>query len=406
MAQHADIMPLAMAIHLTSCQRSLDLRHAELRKLTDPCSDLSELMQLDPDGLSELLAQGRDIGDKADAGAHLGLQDKAAAIHRALHDRERQKEALSLARQSAHLGIRPLLSGDPHFPKVLHDLNTCPALLYVRGHRLPQMLDCSPWVTVIGTRRPTPYGQKVTRKITRDLCQSGAVIVSGLARGIDTLAHRTALASEGLTIGVIASGHDYVYPPENADLVEEMAVQGAILSEYPPGVPPVRQNFPARNRLLSGLAQAVAVMEAAQKSGTLITTTYAADQNREVFAVPGNILDQASAGCHQLIRDGAHLLECAADILRVCGPGRQLSWLMPDIQTAALNPVSPDLKDDDLARILQVLYNQNLTIDEIAAELLIPAELAIARVCLLELQGYIAADRGRYALTELGDSSI
>ncbi|NCC77861.1 MAG: DNA-processing protein DprA [Clostridia bacterium] len=236
--------------------------------------------------------------------------------------------------------------------------------------------------------------------MTRGLCQGGAVIVSGLARGIDTLAHQTALKNQGFTVGVIASGHDYDYPPENSGLIAEMAEQGVILSEHPPGVPPVRQNFPARNRLLSGLSKAVAVMEAAQKSGTLITTTYAADQNREVFAVPGSILDQASAGCHQLIRDGAHVLESVDDIFQICGLERQLSWLEPVRQAGT------SVKNREISQILQALRIQSLTMDELAAEIAAPAQETIARVALMELQGYLAQSRGRYALTELGDSSI
>ncbi|MDD2456886.1 MAG: DNA-processing protein DprA [Eubacteriales bacterium] len=400
MEQLSDTMNLAMAIHLTFCQRRLNIRHAELRKLTDVHSDLSHLMQLDLDAIVSLLTGEKDNRGDDFSDATLRIQSRAESLHQALHDRVRQREAIALARQSAHLAITPVLSGDPFFPEALHDLNTCPALLYVRGSRLPEMLATDPWVTVIGTRRPTVYGQKVTRKITTDLCQRGAVIVSGLARGIDTLAHQIALKSQGLTVGVIASGHDFDYPPENADLIAEMASQGVVLSEHPPGVPPVRQNFPARNRLLSGLSKAVAVMEAAQKSGTLITTTYAADQNREVFAVPGSILDLASAGCHQLIREGAHVLESADDILLLCGLERQISWLEP----VKLPGVA--LKERELALILHVVRIQDLTMDEIVAEIPAPAHETIARVAVLELQGYLTQNRGRYALTELGDSSI
>ncbi|NCA98780.1 MAG: DNA-protecting protein DprA [Clostridia bacterium] len=397
MEQPSDVMNLAMAIHLTNCQRTLHLRHAELRKLTDRCHDLTQLMQLDLDGLVGLMT-AQDNPEASLPEDRVRIQ--VLAIHQALQDSRSQKEAIALARQCAHLAIEPVLSGDPQFPQALHDLNTCPALLYVRGSRLPDMLQCYPWVTVIGTRRPTVYGQKVTRKITRGLCQGGAVIVSGLARGIDTLAHQTALKNQGFTVGVIASGHDYDYPPENSGLIAEMAEQGVILSEHPPGVPPVRQNFPARNRLLSGLSKAVAVMEAAQKSGTLITTTYAADQNREVFAVPGSILDQASAGCHQLIRDGAHVLESVDDIFQICGLERQLSWLEPVRQAGT------SVKNREISQILQALRIQSLTMDELAAEIAAPAQETIARVALMELQGYLAQSRGRYALTELGDSSI
>lgn len=400
MDQSSDAMNLAMAIHLTQCQRTLNLRHAELRKLTDQCPDLAQLIQLDLEGLIGLLTAKDDNREETLANDHGRIESQALAIHQALQNPSSQRSAIALARQCDHLAIKPVLSGDPQFPKALHELNTCPALLYVRGSLLPDMLRCFPWVTVIGTRRPTVYGQKVTRKITRGLCQGGAVIVSGLARGIDTLAHQTALKNQGFTVGVIASGHDYDYPPENAELIAEMAERGVILSEHPPGVPPVRQNFPARNRLLSGLSKAVAVMEAAQKSGTLITTTYAADQNRDVFAVPGSILDQASAGCHQLIRDGAHVLESVDDIFQICGLERQLSWLEPSRQR------ENGVQDGAVSRILQALRIHSLTMDELTAEIPDQAQETMARVALLELQGYLVQSRGRYALTELGDSSI
>ncbi|MCD8499399.1 MAG: DNA-protecting protein DprA [Clostridiales bacterium] len=198
MDQSSDAMNLAMAIHLTQCQRTLNLRHAELRKLTDQCPDLTRLMQMDLDGLIGLLTGKDSNREETFAKDHMRIEAQALTLHQVLQDTSSQRSAITLARQCAHLAIKPVLSGDPQFPKALHELNTCPALLYVRGSLLPDMLRCFPWVTVIGTRRPTVYGQKVTRKITRGLCQGGAVIVSGLARGIDTLAHQTALKTRGL----------------------------------------------------------------------------------------------------------------------------------------------------------------------------------------------------------------
>ena len=168
---------------------------------------------------------------------------------------------------------------------------------------------------MIGTRNPSPYGRQITQKIVSDLAAHQVVTVSGLARGIDTCVHLCSIENNGPTVAVLGCGPDLAYPPENGPLMEHIVDSGALISEYPPGTPPRRQNFPARNRILSGLADAVAVMEAARKSGTLITAGFAADQGRDVYAVPGSILIPDHDGCHQLIKDGAILLERADDLL-------------------------------------------------------------------------------------------
>jgi DNA processing protein len=172
---------------------------------------------------------------------------------------------------------------------------------------------------VAGSRQPTVYGRRVTRSLSAELAREDVLIISGLARGVEGLAHQTALDQGGLTLAVLAHGLDLVYPPEHARLLENIKRTGLIVSEHPPGTRPQRQFFPARNRILSGLADVVVITEAARSCGSQITAGFAADQGREVLAVPGPVFSQQSQGCHQLIKDGAGLLESSADIFS-CRP--------------------------------------------------------------------------------------
>lgn len=211
------------------------------------------------------------------------------------------------------MGIRACCLSDDCYPKRLRQTSGCPLVLYYRGKSL--LWNHPVAVTVVGTRKPSQYGRKVTQKIVSDLVCHDILIISGLARGIDGLAHRTALEKKGLTLAVVAHGIDFVYPPEHHQLMESIIQNGVVVSEHPPGIKPKRSYFPARNRILSGLSDVVAVMEAKKQSGTLITAGFAADQGRDVLAVPGDILTLQNEGCHQLIREGAGLLESANDVL-------------------------------------------------------------------------------------------
>jgi DNA processing protein len=171
-------------------------------------------------------------------------------------------------------------------------------------------------VAVVGARNPTRYGLEMTEQISRDLVREEITLVSGLARGIDTACHKAALKGGGRTIGVLGCGIDVVYPRENKELIEEMAQAGAVISEFRPGVAPLATNFYRRNRIVSGLAKGVLVVEATRNSGSLITAAHALDQNRDVFAVPGNVMNKRSAGPHHLLKQGAGLVECADDIVQ------------------------------------------------------------------------------------------
>ncbi len=216
-------------------------------------------------------------------------------------------------RKLEQAGISVLTVEDDAYPERLRNIAAAPALLYLRGALAPED-EFS--VGIVGTRRATPYGREVAHRIATDLAAAGVTVVSGLAKGIDGVAHDRALAAGGRTLAVLGHGLDQVYPPEHKSLAARIADgRGALITEYPPGARIDPANFPARNRIISGLALGVVIIEADHKSGAMITADFAGDQGREVFAVPGSILSSASAGCNALLKDGATLVTEGADIL-------------------------------------------------------------------------------------------
>ena len=214
---------------------------------------------------------------------------------------------------------------DPLYPKNLLNIYDYPPFLYVKGSLCPEEIG----VAIVGSRLASTYGKYVTEKLSRELALKGITIVSGLARGIDSAAHRGALAGKGRTIAVLGSGLDIVYPPENEALAADIAAQGALVTEYPFGTPPNAPNFPARNRLISGISLGVVVVEAGEKSGSLITARIASEQGRSVFAVPGAIESAGSRGTNRLIKQGAKLIENVEDILEEILPQAGLSPVCP-----------------------------------------------------------------------------
>jgi DNA processing protein len=209
-------------------------------------------------------------------------------------------------------GVRPVPLGDPGYPPPLASVTNPPPLLYFRGEWTPADAGC---VAIVGSRSCTSYGKRMAESIAKGLARAGITVASGLARGIDGVAHRAALDAGGRTLAALAGGLSEIYPPEHADLANEIAARGALISETPMTVAPQPGMFPARNRIISGLSRAVVVVEANVRSGALITARHALEQGREVFAVPGNADSAASAGCLELIRNGARLIRSAADIL-------------------------------------------------------------------------------------------
>ena len=210
-----------------------------------------------------------------------------------------------------HNGVQILAYTGTDYPQSLQNLSDKPLVLYVKGE-LPQ---ANYALAIVGSRRCTEYGVRAAACFAQAMTREGIPIISGGAKGIDTAAHEACLQAGGTTVAVLGCGLDIVYPPENAKLFARIAEQGALVTEYPPGVPPAAANFPARNRIIVGLSQAVLVAEAGKRSGAVITANIAADEGREVYCVPGNIFDGSSIGCHELIRTGAKLVDMPQDIL-------------------------------------------------------------------------------------------
>ncbi len=277
----------------------------------------------------------------------------------------------------ARAGISVLTRADPTYPRRLAQIPAPPPVLYLRGSLVPEDEVA---VAVVGTRRATPYGRQVTERLAADLAAAGVTVVSGLARGIDAAAHRAALDAGGRTIAVLGSGPDVVYPPEHRNLAARIAEQGAVLADYPPGRKPDAPNFPARNRIIAGLSLGVLVVEAPVRSGALITVDFAADQGRDVFAVPGSVLAPASAGCLRLLRDGARLVTCADDVLEDLNLGRRQEQI-------AVQQALP--LEEDERRLLALLAPEPQHVDELAAAANLPIAQIGALLLTMELKGLV-----------------
>ena len=275
-------------------------------------------------------------------------------------------------------GISLLTWDDPSYPRRLKQLQAVsPPVLFVRGQLQPQDF----WaVAIVGTRRATAYGRQVADELARTLVQQGVTVISGLARGIDTVAHRAAVSAGGRTVAVLGSGVDVIYPPENRQLAEAIMEHGAIVSDYPPGTRPESANFPPRNRLIAGLSLAVVVVEAGRQSGALITAEFAAEQGRDVFAVPGTIYAPQSRGTNWLIRQGAHPLLSPRDLLDAL----DLEHILQQQDTQKTVPTS------DLERqLLDLLTNEARSIDELVRLSGLPTGQVSATLTLMELKGLV-----------------
>ncbi len=287
-----------------------------------------------------------------------------------------------LARAS-ELGLAVLCWGDEEYPERLEATYDPPPILYYKGSLA---LLAGPAVAVVGTRNPTSYGEDAAAFICEALAAAGVVIVSGMARGIDARAHRAALKVGGATVAVLGCGADVVYPPENKELYEDICGAGAVVSEFPPAAAPEAQNFPRRNRIISGLAAGVLVVEAGEKSGALITARHAADQGREVFAVPGSIFSRLSDGCRHLIAAGAKAVGSAEEILIEIAP--QLAPASGPRVTAPPPATLEALTADERAMFERVAA-QPSPADELAAALAWDAARAAAAFLGLEVAGLI-----------------
>lgn len=278
--------------------------------------------------------------------------------------------------------IRALTWQDPDYPSHLLQIPDPPPVLYLRGRLTPE----DDWaVAVVGTRRASAYGKTVTERLVTDLAVNHVTIVSGLARGIDGEAHQAALKAGGRTIAVLGCGLDLIYPPEHHRLARDILENGAIVSEYPLGTRPEAGNFPPRNRIISGLSLGVLVVEAGLKSGALITADYAADQGRDVFAVPGNLFARSSVGTNRLIQDGAKLVTGAEDVLEELN-------LMMVAQQVEVRAVVPETEAEAL--LLRYLSLDPVHVDEIALRAGLPIADVTSNLALMELKGMVRQEGG------------
>ncbi|RJQ39368.1 MAG: DNA-protecting protein DprA [Dehalococcoidia bacterium] len=266
---------------------------------------------------------------------------------------------------------------DPGYPARLKEIYDYPPVLYVKGSLLPEDDWC---LGVVGTRRASVYGRQVTGELVAELVRNRITVASGLARGIDAIAHQSALATGGRTIAVLASGLDIIYPAEHASLAKQILENGALISEYPLGTRPRAEYFPRRNRILSGISLGVLVVEAGEKSGALLTAHHALEQNREVFAVPGNIFSQTSQGTNHLIQEGAKLVRGATDILEELN-------LTQAVHQVALKEVLPET--DTESRLLKNLSAEPVHIDEVCRASGLPVAEVSATLAMMELKGMV-----------------
>jgi DNA processing protein len=275
--------------------------------------------------------------------------------------------------------VFPIPLGDTRYPAALAAIQDPPPVLWTKGQAESLR---GPMVAIVGSRAASPYAIEVARRLGRDLARRNVTVVSGMARGVDSAAHLGALDAEGVTIAVFGCGVDIVYPPEHAALAAHISARGALVSEFPPGASPLPAHFPQRNRIISGLSLAVVIVEAAEKSGSLITARHALDQGREVLAVPGNILGGRNRGAHALLRDGAKLVESADDILEEIHP------MVGEQESREANPASQD------PVLLHMTLGESYDLDELSSVCGMDRIKLLQRLLELELGGAVQRVEG------------
>jgi DNA processing protein len=298
------------------------------------------------------------------------------AGERADRIRDAQAWAARALKDGAHAGLEPIPWFDRRYPALLAEIVDPPIVLWVRG--CPPAL-ASPAVAIVGSRHGTPAGLRIAEQLAQGLAGAGLTVVSGMARGIDGMSHEAALAVGGSTLAVLGCGADVVYPPEHHALAVRIQTNGAIVSEFPPGTPPLPHHFPLRNRIISGLARAVVVVEASDRSGSLITARMALEQGRDVLAVPGNVLSGRSRGCHALIKDGARLVETVDDVLD------EIGWHRPVDPSSGLDDNS--LQDNHLCRLMAA--GESYSVDQLVAATGRETGVVLADLAGLELAGRV-----------------
>ncbi len=285
------------------------------------------------------------------------------------------------------LAVVAISAGDSRYPTALAAIHDPPPTLWIKGHIEALR---TPSVAIVGSRVASPYGLEVARRLAADLARRSVTVVSGMARGIDSAAHCGALEGGGATIAVFGCGANIIYPREHAALADRICERGVLVSEFPPGTPPVKSNFPRRNRIISGLALAVVVVEAAEGSGSLITADFALEQGRAVLAVPGNVLGGRNVGAHALLRDGAKLVECADDILEeIAIPG----FGIRDSGFAPKESIKPNRASQDPV-LRRMTEGESYDLDELSEMSGLDRVRLLPRLLELELSGAVQRIEG------------
>ncbi len=331
----------------------------------------------------------------------LEAQRLPVAVAQAIHSRQPLSTAAKELAQVEQAGCRLVTWDEPAYPHLLREIYDPPPLLYVRGNI--ELLDRHA-ISIVGTRRPTPYGNQMAEKLAHDLAERGLVIVSGLARGIDSCAHKGALsAARGATIGILGCGIDVVYPKENKKLFAQMEERGAIISEFPMGAFPAPQNFPIRNRIIAGMALGVVVVEGAQYSGSLITGRLGMEFSREVYGVPGNVTQPSSFGPNQLIKQGAKLVTGWEDVIEEL-PTEIRAQLLPVETTSSeerASLVQQDLNANELTLYNLLGVDQARHVDELMEVSGLSSSEVLATLFDLEMKGVIRQLPGKQFLKVL-----
>ncbi|MBU1998753.1 MAG: DNA-processing protein DprA [Candidatus Omnitrophota bacterium] len=338
-------------------------------KLFEHFGSLADILKEDPQDLAFIAGMPRE------------LALRICSLQRA--DIEREFEL------AKGLGLKIVTIKDALYPENLKQIYDPPPVLYIKGNL---SADDNLSVAVVGSRAATYYGLSCAERISGDLSRSGLTVVSGMARGIDTASHRGALKSGGRTLAVMGSGFNHIYPKENQGLIQEIAASGAVVSEFPINIRPTKMNFPRRNRIISGLSLGVVVIEAARNSGALITSEFALEQGRDVFAVPGRIDSPNSSGTNKLIQEGAKLVKDASGIIEELSPilisRLRIRQENVNIGKVNLNSSAKDL-DQQEQRLYKLISRRPMEIEAIVEELKLPVEKVFSILTLLEVDGRI-----------------
>lgn len=354
-----------------------------------PCTPKLQL------ALIEHLGSFRQIFESQESINSSALNQQLQIIRKAYHAGQWQAEVERIGKtlEQYQAQIVPITSQE--YPPQLQQIAKPPPLLYVRGN--PNCLHL-PQIAIVGSRRMTRGAEKIAKSWAKSLAASGFTITSGMAIGIDSCAHRGALeAPQGISVGVVATGIDRSYPSRNASLAEQIVEKGGVLiTEFAPGTPPLPAHFPQRNRIISGLSLGVLVVEAALKSGSLITAKYALEQNREVFAIPGSINSPQSKGCHQLIKQGACLVETTAELVEeIAGPLASYGEKYKDLVNMPAEKPADDSFSNEESLLLKILDYEPMLIDELDTPW--PMDKLLQLLVTLELKGMVVGEQGYFS---------